>query len=161
MKVRTIAIMGSSIRCGLVFACFSIMSVNGWGQTSGNIAYAQSGSGGKARAQQSERNKRVISQQELPPTSTGMFVEANILMNVKADEFVAVFGLAQEGVTIAECTDKMDAAIKAFKEALRPLGVRESDIFVDFVTEPKTYAFDLNGDVARERLTGFELKKNV
>jgi uncharacterized protein YggE len=161
MKTKSIAIAGSSVRCGLVFACLAIMSVNGWGQTSGNIGYAQPGAGGKARAQQSERNKRVISQQDLPPTNTGMFVEANILMNVKADEYVAVFGLALEGATIAECTERMDAAIRAFKQALKPLAVRESDIFVDFVTGPKIYTFDLNGDIARERLTGYELKKNV
>ena len=38
-----------------------------------------------------------------------MFLEASVLMNVKADEYVAVFGVLQEGATVVECNQKMDA----------------------------------------------------
>jgi uncharacterized protein YggE len=129
------------------------------GQFSGNIAYAQGG--GKARAEQAERNKRVLTAQELPPSSTSMFVEANVLMNVKADEYVAVFGISQEGDTPAECSRKMDATIKEFSDALRPMGIGGDDLFVDFVAQNKIYGFEVQGDIAREKLVGFELKKNV
>jgi hypothetical protein len=64
-------------------------------QVGGNIAYAQAG--GKARAEQNEHNKRALTHEEMPPTSTSMFVEASVLMNVKAEEYVAVFGVMQEG----------------------------------------------------------------
>ena len=134
---------------------------NSWGQVSGNVGFAQQGAGNKARAEQAERNKRTLTPQELPPSNTGMFVEANVLMNVKADEYVAVFGLSQEGATVEESNQKMDAAIRAFKEAVAPLGIRESDMFVDLIAQPKVFNFDFAGDIARERLTGFELKKNV
>ncbi len=54
------------------------------GQVSGNVNYAQPG--GRARGEQVERNKRVLTKDELPPTGTSMFIEANVMMNVKADE---------------------------------------------------------------------------
>ncbi|MGH9755430.1 MAG: hypothetical protein ACREA2_21845, partial [Blastocatellia bacterium] len=52
-------------------------------QASGNVSYSQSG--GKARAEQNERNKRTMAKEEAPPTGASMFVEASMLMNLKAD----------------------------------------------------------------------------
>jgi uncharacterized protein YggE len=129
------------------------------GQESGNVAF--SASGAKARAEQSQRSKRAISKDELPTTGTSMFVEASVLMNVKPDEFVAVFGLMQEGASVEECVQKMDASVKQFAEKLAALGITADDLFVDFVAQHKIYGFELMGDVAREKLVGFELKKNV
>jgi uncharacterized protein YggE len=128
-------------------------------QVSGNIAYAQAG--GKARAEQNERSKRALTREETPPTNTTMFVEASVLMNVKAEEYVAVFGVMQEGNNPTECLQKMDATIATFSGLLKPLGVGGNDLFVDFVAQNKTYGFELTGDVAKEKLVGFELKKNV
>lgn len=129
------------------------------GQVSGNIGYSESG--GKAQAEQSEREKRVLTEHELPPTRDSMFVEANVLMNVLADEYVAVFAVAQEGATVAECSQKMDAVIKAFSAALDGLGIAEEDRYVDFIAQNKIYGFQIVEDIAREKLSGFELKKNV
>lgn len=128
-------------------------------QVGGNIGYAQAG--GRARAEQNERNKRVLSREELPPTSTSMFVEASVLMNVKAEEYVAVFGITQEGSTLAECLQKMDATLTTFSDQLKPLGIGGNDLFVDFVAQNKIYGFEVAGEIAREKLVGFELKKNV
>jgi len=139
----------------ILFACPVLCAA----QVSGNIGYA--GAGGKARAQQNERNKRTLTREEMPPTSSSMFVEASVLMNVKADEYVAVFGVMQDGSTLTECLQKMDATITIFSGLLKPLGIAGSDLFVDFVAQNKTYGFELTGDIAREKLVGFELKKNV
>ncbi|MCA1567833.1 MAG: hypothetical protein LC803_19740 [Acidobacteria bacterium] len=128
-------------------------------QASGNISYSQSG--GNAKAEQNERNKRVLAKEDAPPSATSMFVEASVLMNVKADEHVAVFGLAQECVTVAECNQKMDAAAGQFSADLKRLGIASSDIFVDFAAQNKIYGFQLEGNLAKERLAGFELKKNI
>lgn len=128
-------------------------------QASGNIGYSQSG--GNARAEQNERAKRAQTKEEMPPDESSMFLDASILMNVKADEHVAVFGVAEECVTVPECNQKMDATVGAFTAALRQLGVKNDDVFVDFAAQNKIYAFQVEGTVAKERLTGFELKKNV
>ena len=129
------------------------------GQVGGNIGYSEAG--GKAKAEQSERAKRVLTKDELPPTGTSTFVECNVLMNVKADEHVVVFGISQEGETLAECSAKMDATVKAFSAELKPLGIGGSDLFVDFAAQTKIYAFELQGDILQEKLVGFELKKNI
>jgi uncharacterized protein YggE len=128
-------------------------------QVSGNIAFLEGG--GKARAEQNERQKRVLTEHELPPTGTSMFVEANVLMNVRADEYVAVFGVLREGESVAQCVEKMAAAIEEFSAALGELGIGEDDLFVDFVAQNKIYGFEIIDDIAREKLVGFELKKNV
>jgi uncharacterized protein YggE len=139
------------------------MLTSGYGvaQTSGNIGYERNGQNGKAAAEQRERNERALSAPELPPTNTSMFVDAAVLMNVKADEYVAVFGLAQEGASVEEANEKMAATVKVFTDALKALKVRDGDIYVDFITQPKIYGYEIADSVAREKLTGFELKKNV
>lgn len=128
-------------------------------QVSGNLAY--SANGAKGRAEQREHNKRAVPEQERPPSNTSMFVDADVLMNVKADEFVAVFGLSQQGETVAECNEKMAAVVKEFTEALREMKIAEEDLFLDFVTQTKIYGFEVAGDIAKEKLVGFELKKNL
>ncbi|HZS47883.1 MAG TPA: SIMPL domain-containing protein [Blastocatellia bacterium] len=128
-------------------------------QASGNIGYSQNG--GYSRAKQNERNKRGTAQTDLPPNPTGMFIEASVLMNVKADEYVAVFGIAQECTTVPECNQKMDAVVTEFSGNLVQMGINRDDMFVDFVTQNRIYGYKLMGDVAKEDLVGFELKKNV
>jgi uncharacterized protein YggE len=130
-----------------------------FGQVSGNLCFSESGA--KARARQREHNKRELSDKAQPPIGTTAFVVADILMNVKADEFVAVFGLAQEGVTAEECSEKMDAMVKEFTTALQALKIEDHDVFLDYVTQAKIYGFEQMGETSREKLVGFELKKNV
>lgn len=128
-------------------------------QASGNVGYSQSG--GNARAEQNERNKRVLAKEDAPPSTTSMFIEASVLMNVRADEHVAVFGLAQECLTVAECNQKMDATVSQFSADLKRLGIAREAIFVDFAAQNKIYGFQLEGNLAKEKLVGFELKKNI
>ncbi len=128
-------------------------------QVSGNLAY--SANGAKRRAELREHNKRLVPEQERPPSNTSMFVDADVLMNVKADEFVAVFGLSQEGQTVAECHEKMAAVAQEFTYALLAMKIAKDDLFLDFVTQTKIYGFEVAGDIAKEKLIGFELKKNL
>jgi len=126
-------------------------------QTSGNAGYSPSD--GSSRARQNERNKRIPAQGEVQ--TDGMFLEASVLMNVPADEYVAVFGVSQECVTVAECSQKIDAVIGEFTKATRQMGIGDNDLAVDFATQSKIYEYKISGDVAKEELTGFEVKKNV
>jgi uncharacterized protein YggE len=137
-----------------------LLSVDCFAQASGNVGYSQGGSG-RARADANERNKRAVQKDDQPPTATSMFVDASVLMNVKADQFVAVFGLLQECATVAECNQKMDATVAGFKSGLKGLGVSDADVYVDFASQNKIYGYELAGNRAIEKLVGFELKKNV
>jgi len=89
------------------------------------------------------------------------FIEANVLMNVKADEYIAVFGLAQEGATVVDSNQKLDAQLKQFIGSLDSLGVKSNDVFVDFIAQNRIYDYGVSGNTATEKLTGFEIKKNV
>jgi uncharacterized protein YggE len=129
------------------------------GQFGGNATFSASASKGKAELR--EGSKHAVPEPERPPTGTSMFVDADVLMNVKADEYVAVFGLAQEGETVAECCQKMDATVKEFTEALKAIKIGGDDLFLDFVTQTKIYGFEVMGDIAKEKQVGFELKKNL
>jgi len=145
----------------ILFIAFTVLvcSTLSLAQTSGNVGYSQSGS--SARAKQNERNKKAIPATEAPPTGTTMFVDASVMINVKADEFVAVFGVAQECATVPECNQKIDETIKGFSGSLRQLGVGTDDIYVDYVAQNKIYGYKVTENVAKESLVGFELKKNV
>ncbi|HEY0547211.1 MAG TPA: SIMPL domain-containing protein [Pyrinomonadaceae bacterium] len=134
-------------------------AVAAFAQASGNIGYEQGG--GNARATQNEKNKRTTAQGEAPPSATTMFVEASVLMNVKADEFVALFGITQECATVPECNQKMDEAINSFSADLKMLGIGRDDLYVDFAAQNKIYAYQVTSNIAKENLVGFELKKNI
>ena len=127
-------------------------------QASGNVAYSQSGRQ-SAQAEQRELAKRG----QLDAAGNSLIVDASVLMNVRADEHVAVFGVMQECAAVPECTQKVDAMIAEFTAGLRQLGVAAGDVFVDFATQNKIYAYELEREknLAREKLVGFELKKNV
>jgi len=146
--MKTFIVLSAVIYC-------SVLAV---AQASGNIGYSQSS--GSSRARQAERNKRVPLPGETHP-SDGMFLEASVLMNVPADEYVAVFGVSQECATVAECSQKIDTVIAEFTAAVHQLGIGRNDVNVDFVAQNRIYEFKITGDVAKEELTGFEIKKNV
>ncbi len=128
-------------------------------QVGGNVGYGQVG--GRARAEQNERVRRQLTREEMPPKDTAMFVDASVLMNVKADQFVATFGIVAEDETVAGCQEKMNSTITAFTDALKPHGVGPEAIFVDFTAQSKVYDYKIEGSVARERFAGFALKKTV
>jgi uncharacterized protein YggE len=55
----------------------------------------------------------------------------------------------------------MDAIVSEFSGQLKQLGITSDDVFVDFAAQNKIYGFQVTGTIAKERLVGFELKKNV
>jgi len=121
---------------------------------------------------QESGNRNYGAQRRRPQASSGVltglsngrevyFIEANVAMNLKADAYTAVFGLSQEGATAAESNSKINGLIAAFARDLDGLGIKRSDIFVDFITQNKVYDYTTSGNVTTERFSGFETKKNI
>jgi uncharacterized protein YggE len=138
----------------LILLILAFGSLNALSQESGNRNYNRSGNS-------SERRK--------PPT-TGIvytnngevYIEAYVLLNSAPDEFVAVFGVAQEAPTAVESNRKVNALLEQFLSATTQLGVSRSNTFVDFITQNRVYNFTRDSDgTIREVLTGFETKKTV
>jgi len=123
-----------------------------FGQVSGNVAYENSYYK-KSRSSSGTVYKYL--------SDSTMLVSAGVLMNVLADEYVAVFGVSEEGTTVAECNDKIGKRINNFISGIKKLGIGTKDFYVDFITQNRIYDFQLSGNTAYEKLVGFELKKNI
>jgi uncharacterized protein YggE len=55
----------------------------------------------------------------------------------------------------------MNSTVDGFSGELKRLGISGDEMFVDFVAQNRIYGFQLASDIAKEKLVGFELKKNV
>jgi uncharacterized protein YggE len=88
-------------------------------------------------------------------------IEASVLINLKADTCVAVFGVQQEAKTANESNEMVNRQIEGFIGDLKKLGIADADIFVDFITQNRIYDFKKQGADLIETLTGFETKKTV
>ncbi len=97
----------------------------------------------------------------VPPDANSFFVDASVLINVKADEYIAVFGISQEGLDIKAARAKVDAMAEQFTKSLASVGIKKDDVYVDFISQNRVYGYKIEGDTAREEVQGFELKKNV
>lgn len=118
-------------------------------------------------------NRAYGTQRRKPQTNSGVltgstdgktqvyFVEANVLMNMKADTYVAVFGLVQEAATSAESNSKINTQVAGFIRDLESLGIKRGDTFVDFITQNKIYDYTTNANTVTEKFSGFETKKNI
>ena len=132
----------------------------------GTAAIAQVGGGSAAFNQGSRSGTQEALARELAkrnvPFGEGRFVDAAVLMNLKPDEYVAVFGISEEAKTLELAQAGMDARIKTFTASLGELRVASADTFVDFVAQNRIYGYDTSTEnLAKEVIVGFEVKKNV
>jgi hypothetical protein len=72
----------------------------GWCQVAGNTVY------GSPKNRTSGAATGNLSSIDPKDSSQNYFIEANVLMNVRANEYVAIFALAQEGPTLPRLTRK-------------------------------------------------------
>src|SRR5262245_32705410 len=99
-----------------LFVCIIAVAAEVKAQNSGNVVYSEAN-----RTEASRRLARgsvALGAISLPDNS-GMIIPAHVQINVKADEYVAVFGLSQEGRTIQDCDQKLNAQIENFTGQLK------------------------------------------
>lgn len=147
---------------------FCIATEPVFAQEAGNSVYREAGNKSYANQQYGNQNTRPgepalgdLLYYDHKDLELAPYVEAYVLMNVKADEFIAVFGVAQEGPTSAESNRKVDKLVADLLAGLQPLGVTQSDVFVDFITQNPVYDYNVSGRTARETQSGFQTKKTV
>ncbi|MBV6457468.1 MAG: hypothetical protein HONBIEJF_00577 [Fimbriimonadaceae bacterium] len=123
----------------------------------GSAAYQQNRPSGYQAARQAELAKRSTWRQE-----DGRYLEASVLANVPADEYVAMFSVSMEGKTLAAARSAMDATVKKFTDGMAALRILGKDSYVDFVAQNRIYGYeDAGNSVVREVVAGFEVKKNI
>lgn len=139
---------------GLFLLVSLLAAVSVCAQESGNRIYGNNGYYQQRRAPQTNIGS-------LGSHDRGYAIEASVLVNLKPDAFVVVFGVDEEAPTSAVSNDKVNRKVAEFVEKLRPLGIARNDLFVDFITQNRVYDFSVENGVAIEHLTGFETKKTV
>ena len=125
-------------------------------QEAGNRQY------GGADARRANPSNGVIFGTDNKDLVPAQYIEAYVLLNSAPDEFVAVFGVAQEAGTAAESNLKVNAQLDQFLKAIAKLGVARSDTFVDLITQNRVYALvPASDNLIQEKLTGFETRKTI
>lgn len=136
----------------LILLIIGLCQLSAIGQVSGNRNYGN----------QQDRGRRTPPNTGMIGSNNEQFIEAYVLLNAAPDEFVAVFGVAEEATTAVESNQKVNARIEQFLSAAARLGVNRSNTFVDFITQNRIYNFAPATDgTVREALTGFETKKTI
>jgi uncharacterized protein YggE len=90
-----------------------------------------------------------------------LIISSAVLMNVKPDRYAVTLGAGQTAATPLQAGKLMGERIQKFREKITKLNIGESDIYIDFISQNKVYDFDLAGNKAIEKETGFEIKKNI
>lgn len=128
-------------------------------QVGGNAVYAQNQSG-----HSTARGVDLSLPQPYSYTFSSL-LEANVMVNIKATSYVAIFSLTQHGNTIEEAENAMATRIALFKNQLQQTNIGESQIFVDPVSLVPQYEIELTEKKFSKTLNevpdGFEMKKNV
>lgn len=88
-------------------------------------------------------------------------VSAQIVMNVRPDVLVITLGINEEAKTVKECNESIKKRIEGFIKAIKPLGVKEADTYVDFISQTKIYDYQVGDYKATQVENGFEIKKNI
>lgn len=107
-----------------------------------------------------------------PATNTGelvgavgsnqaQFIEASVLINVRPDAYVAVFGYVQEGSDPAAGNASVNAKFAEFQRSLEALGVKRTDVYIDYISQNRIFDYTESGNTITEKLSGFETKKNI
>jgi hypothetical protein len=65
-------------------------------------------------------------------------IESSVLLNVKADSYIAVFGFDRLGSTSDNSNTQVNLAFDNFAKELQILGISKDDIFIDFITQTTT-----------------------
>jgi uncharacterized protein YggE len=92
-------------------------------------------------------------------------VSVNGLMNIVAEEYLAIFNIVQVAEDITETDNLMNARIRLFKHKLQLVGIDSSKIKVDMISFVPRYAIQVENKLFsksnQEVPAGFELQKNV
>ncbi len=99
------------------------------------------------------------------PNANVVNLKAEVMMNVRATSYTAIFAAVQIGVDVYQVDSLMQQRLDQVRYALGIMGVPEDAIHVDAVSMVPTYAYKVEEKKFSKRMTevptGFEMKKNI
>ncbi len=94
-----------------------------------------------------------------------MEIGVKAIMNVKADSYVAMFGIAQFGETIDVCNMLINSRISNFSDSLVKMGIKKSDIYLDMISQVPVYDYTVDKKLFSRTFNeipkGFNINKNI
>ncbi len=160
MKTKT----SLSLFTGMIF----LLSFNyAKAQVAGNWMYNQSM---QAEQYNDDYSFDVSKSVEYPVYQTGIndtviVLETNAMMNVKADSYIAIFGVSQVSDSIESGHRLINNRLNSFIKSISKLGIKSDDIYIDFISQVPIFEYELEkklfSKTYNEIPKGFELKKNI
>lgn len=99
------------------------------------------------------------------PSGGGVTLKAEVMMNVRATSYTAIFAASQSGKDARECDSLMMQRIDQIRYALGLMGISAKDVHIDAVAMVPSYTQKLEEKKFTKRATeipvGFEMKKNI
>ena len=93
-----------------------------------------------------------------------LLLTATVVSYHRADRYVAVLGLREEGPTVADCNRNIQERLDRLQSALQKSGIDRNDLFVDIVGQVRMYDWrEVNGKPwdMEEYATGFQISRNL
>jgi uncharacterized protein YggE len=99
------------------------------------------------------------------PNGNGVTLKAEVMMNVKATSYTAIFAATQAGPDAPTVDSIMTLRMELIRMGLALLGISDKDIHIDAVSMVPTYSYKIEEKKFSKRATeipiGFEMKKNI
>lgn len=119
----------------LMFCILFFVNSICFAQAAGNQIYSDQNYGRNLR--KPEVGNGNLKTSESPEYQT-YAIESSVLLNVKPDSFIAVFGFDRLGSTSDNSNAQVNAVFNDFSKSLQSLGVSKDDVFIDFITQSIT-----------------------
>lgn len=136
----------------IITAALVLFAFYTFGQVSGNVNY-------QTKVVYSDNNINIGF-----PANADLFVLVKGLANVKADSYVAIFNVSQDGKTTEEVNSLIDTRINQALEQIKKLPGIET--LVDMISFAPIYQFEVEKKIFSKKTyneipAGFEIKKNI
>ena len=97
--------------------------------------------------------------------NNSVVLEADVMINVRATSYTAIFSATETGPTLASTDSLMNVRLEEFIAGIQKEGVEREDIHVDFISMIPVYDVELVSrkfsNNADEVQSGFQMKKNI
>lgn len=99
------------------------------------------------------------------PYDNSVIFDADVMINMKASSYTAIFSVTDFGKTVIQADSAMSARLKVFTDAMLKDSILAENIHIDFISMLPVYEVEAQNkvfsNIATEVPAGFKIKKNV
>ncbi|AZA53867.1 SIMPL domain-containing protein [Chryseobacterium sp. G0201] len=153
--MKNISILNKNLLFIVILTAFTFLNTKA--QVGGNQIYRNSNQYDRPVKVFTETNNNYYT------TDSTLVISVKVLMNQTADKYKIILGVNEEALTPKKSIEGINLRINGFIKKISSLGIKEDNVFVDFISQTKTYDYDVNSDLnsVTQKNKGFETKKNI